>query len=80
MMLFAVFFSLTGAKADEFTVYADSAATNQYVPVEGYWADSYQKCEFVIAQAELTELSGDFITQMTFYLVGYEKHIFFGKV
>ena len=68
MMLLVVLFSLTGARADEFTVYADSTATSQYVPVEGYWADSYQKCEFVIAQAELTEMSGDLITQMTFYL------------
>ena len=68
MMLLAVLFSLTGARADEFTVYADGEATSQYVPVEGYWADSYQKSEFVIAQAELTEMKGGLISQMTFYL------------
>ena len=68
MMLLAMLFSFTGARADEFTVYADGEATSQYVPVEGYWADSYQKSEFVIAQAELTEMSGGLISQMTFYL------------
>ncbi|MBR6140304.1 MAG: choice-of-anchor J domain-containing protein [Bacteroidaceae bacterium] len=68
MMLLAVLFSLTGARADEFTVYADGEATSSNVPVEGYWADSYQKSEFVIAQAELTALAGNTITQMTFYL------------
>ena len=34
MMLLAVLFSLTGARADEFTVYADGEATSQYVPVK----------------------------------------------
>lgn len=68
MMLFAVLFSFTSARADEFTVYADGEATSQYVPVEGYWADSYQKSEFVIAQAELTPMAGSAISKMTFYL------------
>lgn len=68
LMLFAVLFSLTGARADEFTVYADGTATSANVPVEGYWADSYQKSEFVIAQAELTPMAGNDITRMTFYL------------
>ena len=68
MMLLAVLFSFTSARADEFTVYTDGEATSGNVPVEGYWADAYQKCEFVIAQAELTPLAGRTISEMTFYL------------
>ena len=49
------------------TVY-DGTETNEYVPVYGYWADAYQKCEFVIPADQLTDMNGGSLSQMTFYL------------
>ena len=41
---------------------------NGYVPVEGYWADSYLKSEFVIPAADLAAMNGCTITELTWYL------------
>ena len=56
------------AKAQTLTV-ADGEATNQYIPVYGYYADT-DGCnsEFIIPASDLTAMSGNDITAMTFYI------------
>ena len=69
MLLLVALFSLTGARAqEELTVYENATGTNGYVPVYGYYADAYNKCEFVIPANELSDMQGGTISQMTFYL------------
>ena len=52
------------------TVYDDeeNATTNGYVPIYGYFADAYLKCEFVIPAEQLSVMDNHTITEMTFYL------------
>ena len=45
----------------------NNTVTNNFVPIHGYNADAYLKCEFVMKASELTELSYSNITGMTFY-------------
>ena len=49
------------------TVY-DGEATNNYVPVYGFYADSYNKCEMIMPSADLEEMTGATLTKMTWYL------------
>ena len=49
------------------TVY-DGEATNSYVPVYGYYADAYNKCEMIMSADELSEMNGGTISKMTWYL------------
>lgn len=67
---FALALALLGvgsvANADELTVY-DGTKTNDYVPVYGYYADDFQKCEFIMPAADLTEMNGATVTSMKFY-------------
>ena len=56
------------ARADELTIYEGATGTNSYVPVYGMWADSYQKCEFIIPAEELNDMDNAIISEMTFYL------------
>lgn len=53
--------------AEALTVY-DGPNTSQYVPIYGYWYDNYVKCEYVIPAADLTDLKGNAITALTWYL------------
>ncbi|MBQ6083112.1 MAG: choice-of-anchor J domain-containing protein [Bacteroidales bacterium] len=53
-------------RADELTVH-DGTATNSYVPVYGFYADAYLKCEMVFPAAELADMENGTITGMTFY-------------
>ena len=46
----------------------DGTETNQYVPIDGYDCDYYDKCEFVMPAAELSAMSGGDINAMTFYI------------
>lgn len=46
----------------------DEMTTNRYVPVHGYYAENYNKTEFIIPATDLTELSGKTLSSMTFYL------------
>ena len=63
MLLFAV----TGVmRADELTVH-DGTATNDYVPVYGYYADAYLKSEMVFPAAELADMNGAAINSLKFY-------------
>ena len=56
------------AKAQTLTV-ADGTATNEYIPVYGYYADT-DGCnsEFIVPAADLTAMRGNEITAMDFYL------------
>ena len=54
------------ARADELTV-NDGEATNAYVPVYGFYADAYLKCEFVQPAADLADMNGATINGLTFY-------------
>ena len=69
LMLIAVLFSFTGAKAqEEFTLYESATSTSGQVPVEGLWTDSYLKCEYIIAAADLVEIADGTISKMTYHL------------
>ena len=49
------------------TVY-DGGATSAYVPVYGFYADAYQKVEMIMPAADLSEMEGGTITNITWYL------------
>jgi hypothetical protein len=49
------------------TVY-DGDEGNAYVPVYGYYCDAYLKCEFVIPAADLADMNGCAINEITWYL------------
>ena len=55
-----------GGQAAELTVH-DGTATNGYVPVYGFYADAYLKCEMVYPAAELSAMNGGTINGITFY-------------
>ena len=46
----------------------DGTATSSYVPVYGYCADGYLKCEYVMPAEELSVMNGRKIKEMMFYL------------
>jgi len=50
----------------ELTVY-DGTATNQYIPMYGYYFDDFTKSECVIPASSLTTMNGCTITAITFY-------------
>ena len=45
----------------------DGTATNQYIPMYGYYFDDYTKSECIIPASELTVMNGCAITAITFY-------------
>ena len=45
----------------------DGTTTNGYVPLYGYYADAYLKCEMVYPAAELAEMAGGDINSLKFY-------------
>ncbi len=47
---------------------ADGTATNEYVPIYGYYADSYLRCQVVYPAADLAGMAGGTINSLTFYL------------
>ncbi len=55
------------AQAASLTLYENSTATNSYVPVYGFYADSYLKCEMVYPATELADMDGGEINSITFY-------------
>lgn len=67
LLLLTMLCSLTGAWANELTVY-DGTVTNQYVPVYGWYAEAYLKCEYVIPASELPAMNNGTISKMTYYL------------
>ena len=46
----------------------DQSANNDYVPTYGYYAETYQKCEYIIPAASLASLNGKELASMTYYL------------
>lgn len=49
------------------TVEVISAATNEYVPIYGYYCDQYSRSQFIIPEANLTYLRPSYLNGMTFY-------------
>ena len=64
--MLALFGSTSFLRADELTIH-DGTATNSYVPVYGFYADAFLKCEMVIPADELTAMDGGVINSMKFY-------------
>lgn len=54
-------------RADELTVY-DGTTTNSYVPIYGFYADSYLRCQYVIPATDLAEMDGSTIYYLKNYL------------
>ena len=55
------------ALAESLTFY-DGEVENQYVPIYGWYADSYNKCEMIMPGDDLSEMTGATLTKMTWYL------------
>ena len=53
-------------KPVDMTVY-DGTATNQYIPMYGYYFDDFTKSECIIPATQLTEMAGGTISAITFY-------------
>ena len=68
MMLAVMLCCLTGARAEELTVY-DGTDNNEYIPVYGYYTDTKSiASEFVIPSGQLTAMAGGTISGLKFYL------------
>ena len=65
-LMVLLFGSTSFLRADELTVH-DGTATNGYVPVYGFYADAYLKCEMVFPASELTDMADGVINGVTFY-------------
>ena len=46
----------------------DGTTTNSYVPVYGFYADAYLKCEYIVPAIGLAEMEDADISAMTYYL------------
>ncbi len=55
-----------GGVAGEITVH-DGTVTNGFVPVYGFYADAYNKCEMVYPATELAAMNGGDINSLKFY-------------
>ena len=67
LFLTMLLFAFTGTmKAQSLTVH-DGTGTNSYVPMYGFYADAYLKCEMVYPAEELGEMAGGMINGITFY-------------
>lgn len=67
-LLLSLLLIAVGARADEITV-NDGEATISMVPFYGYWADSYNRSQFIIPADDLADMSKNYITKMKFYAV-----------
>ncbi len=58
----------------------EGTETNEYVPFYGWFADAYQKCEFVIPSTTtgMSDLTGKIITKMIFYVSSYSNEYYGG--
>ena len=67
LFLMVLFFGSTSfLRADELTIH-DGTGTNSYVPVYGFYADAYLKCEMVFPAEELADMENGTISGITFY-------------
>ena len=60
------------------TVY-DGDATNAYVPVYGFYADAYNKCEFIMPADDLSDMQGGTITKLTWFLATVPEAVWGGN-
>ena len=60
--------AFTPAIAQNTITVFDGGATNGNVPVYGFYADAYNKCEMIMPSADLEEMTGATLTKMTWYL------------
>lgn len=58
--------AVSPAIAETLTV-NDGEDTNNYVPIYGYYCDSYLKCEYLVPAADLDAMKSGSITGMTWY-------------
>ncbi len=66
LMLAALMLPFASQAQTTLTVH-DGTATNSYVPVHGFYADAYLRCQMVYPAAELSVMTGGEISGMTFY-------------
>lgn len=66
LMLLALMLPFASQAQTTLTVH-DGTATSGYVPVYGFYADSYLRCQMVYPAAELSVMTGGEISGMTFY-------------
>ncbi len=67
LFLTMLLFAFTGTmRAESLTVH-EGTTTNGNVPVYGFYADAYNKCEMVYPAAELSAMAGGTINSLTFY-------------
>ena len=65
-------------KCEPITVF-DGTATNQYIPMFGFYFDDYTKSECIIPASELTVMNGCTITSITFYPSSVESRDWTGS-
>ena len=69
LTLFALLAGVSPTWADETLTICDGSATNSYIPVYGYYADTNgSMSEFIIPKAKIEDLAGGTITSMKFFL------------
>ena len=82
-LLFSLVMMLFGftmpALAQETLTFYDGEATNAYVPVYGFYADAYNKCEYIMPSDDLSELTGATLTKMTWYLAASAEAVWGGN-
>ena len=66
-LMLLLFGSTSFLRADELTV-CDGTATNQYVPIQGFYADAYLRCQYVIPAEQLLEMNNGVVSSMKFYI------------
>lgn len=67
LMLLALMLVPFASQAQDTLTVHDGTATNGYVPVYGFYADAYLRCQMVYPAAELSVMTGGTISGMTFY-------------
>ena len=68
-LLLSLLLVAVGARADEVTV-NEGPATNNYIPIFGYYADAYTRSQFIIPAGNLSAMANKYVTKMTFYANG----------
>ena len=69
LSLLLLCFAIFGvARAQETLTVYDGEATSGYVPVYGFYADAFNKCEMIMPADNLSELQGATLTKLTWYL------------
>ena len=68
-VVFAMCVQAPVLRADELgPLYDGTNSTGEYVPLEGGYADAYQRVQVIYPKADLASLAGKKLTKMTFYI------------